>query len=363
MGNFTAPLAHFPKITYSRFQKLRAYFSNLENLWQAELPEMIAAGLEPEIAHEFIIWRETNPKEKISERLAKEGITAVSLGDPDYPKLLAEISDPPITLFIRGQLPNPKNPTLAVVGTRKFSEYGRLVCRQLVEPLARQGITIVSGLALGIDGIAHEATLTASGATIAVLGSGVDREHVFPTTNRQLAERIIASGGTVISEYPPGFAPTNYSFPARNRIIAGLSLGTLVIEAPEHSGALITARVALDYNREVMAVPHSINSLSGAGNNNLLKLGARVVTCPEDIIEALNLQDLQKMVARPLPLPLPASPQEADILATLSREPKHIDVIIKESGLPGSLVMSTLTLMEMKKQVQNTGGMRYCIIK
>ena len=359
MGKSLSSLAHFPKITYTRYRKMAEYFADLQNLWDAELSDMVTAGLEEEIAHEFIIWREKNPTEKIDERLYKEGITTISLGDPEYPQLLAEISDPPITLFIRGKLPNQQIPTLAVVGTRKFSEYGKLVCQQLVTPLARQNISIVSGLALGIDGIAHESALAGHGHTVAVLGSGINRDNIYPASHRQLAEKIIAAGGAVLSEYPPGFSPTQYSFPARNRIIAGLSLGTLVIEAPEESGSLITARVALDYNREVMAVPHPINSLSGAGNNNLLKNGAHVITASEDVTNALNLQNAQKLVAQPLPLP--ASPQEAKILSTLSREPKHIDLIIKESGLPGPTAMGTLTIMEMKKQIQNTGGMRYVL--
>ncbi len=356
----TSNIAHFPKITRARWQKMRAYFSDLKNIEQAELPDLVAAGIEPEIAHEFIEWREKNPSEKIAERLAKEKITVISLGEPAYPKLLAEINDPPITLFIRGQMPANTTPTLAVVGTRKFTDYGRLVCRRLVEPLAHSGVVIVSGLALGIDGIAHESALAGHGITLGVLGSGVNRDNVYPTSHRSLAEQIISSGGALISEYPPGFEPTSYSFPARNRIIAGLSLGTLVIEAPEESGALITAQVALDYNREVMAVPHPITSLAGTGNNNLLKLGARAITKPEDILESLNLQANQKLIQPHLPTP--NTPQEAVILAALSREPCHIDEIIKTSGLPGPTVMSTLTIMEMKKQVQNIGAMRYTLV-
>jgi len=359
VSTFDASLAHFPKITYVRYQKLTAYFSDLKNLWDAELPEMVAAGLEETIASEFITWREENPTEKISERLTQEGITTVSLGEPNYPKLLAEITDPPHTLFIRGKLPNSSLPTLAVVGARKFTQYGALSCRQIVEPLARQGMVIVSGLAIGIDGIAHESALAGNGITVAVLGSGVDRAHVYPVTNRELSERIIASGGAVISEYPPGFEVTNYSFPARNRIIAGLSLGTLVIEAAEESGTLITASCALDYNREVFAIPHTIISPVGAGCNNLIKQGAKMVTTPEDITEALNLKNIQQVVANRQKLP--TSPTEEKIIDALSHEPKHVDVIIKESLLGGPAVMSALTLMEMRGLVRNVGGMKYVL--
>ncbi|MFA7653767.1 MAG: DNA-processing protein DprA [Candidatus Magasanikbacteria bacterium] len=360
MSHFDASLAHFPKITYSRYRKLTAYFSDLKNLWEAELPEMVAAGLEENIANEFIAWREANPTEKITERMAQEGITTVSLGEPNYPKLLAEITDPPHTLFIRGKLPDSSLPTLAVVGARKFTQYGASSCRQIVEPLARQGMVIVSGLAIGIDGIAHEAALAGQGITVAVLGSGVDHNHIYPATNRELAERIISSGGAVISEYPPGFEATNYSFPARNRIIAGLALGTLVIEAAEESGTLITASCALDYNREVFAIPHTIISSVGIGCNNLIKQGAKMVTVPNDITEALNLKNIQQVVENRQKIS--ASPIEEKIIDILSREPKHVDLIIKETGLNGPSVMSALTLMEMRVMVRNLGGMKYILV-
>lgn len=357
MSHFDATLAHFPKITYGRYRKLTAYFSDLKNLWEAELPEMVAAGLEANIAQEFINWREDNPTEKIAERLAHEGITTISLGDFNYPKLLAEIPDPPFTLFVRGRLPDDQLPMLGVVGARKFSEYGKLACRQIVQPLARQGMIIVSGLAIGIDGIAHEATLDAGGTTVAVLGSGVNRSNVYPAMHQPLAEKIIAQGGAIISEYPPGFEPTQYSFPARNRIIAGLSLGTLIIEAAEESGTLITANCALDYNREVFAIPHNITSITGAGCNHLIKQGAKLVTTPEDITETLNLKNLKNIVENRQNIP--TSPLEEQILLTLSSEGKHVDQIIKDTTLPGATVNAQLTIMEMKGLVKKFGGMTY----
>lgn len=355
--NYHAALAHFPKITYSRYKQLLGYFSNLKQLWEAELDDLIKARLEENIAYEFIIWREENPVSKIEERLDKEGIYTISLGETGYPRLLSEIADPPHTLFIRGRLSNDERPHLAVVGTRRNSLYGQQVTQDLVATLARRGLVIVSGLALGIDGLAHEATLSASGQTIAVLGSGIDRQHIYPSAHKQLAERIITQGGAIISEYPPGFIPTQYSFPARNRIIAGLALGTLVIEAPEESGALITAKCALDYNREVFAIPHQITSPQGMGGNNLIKLGAIPVTNSKDITNALNLLDLKEMAQTPGPSP--TSPAEAALLNILSREPQHIDAITKTSGLDSSTVNSTLILMEMKGWARNLGGMMY----
>lgn len=356
---YHAALAHFPKMNYNRYQRLAAYFSDFKNLWEAEIGELIAAGLEEDIANEFLIWREQNPIEKIMEKLDKEDISALSLNDPAYPPLLKEITDPPYVLFVRGKLPNHNSPTLGVVGTRKFTPYGKLTCQEIVAPLVSQGVVIVSGLAFGIDAIAHQTTLNNKGITIAVLGGGIDKKTIAPSSHLQLAEQIITSGGAVVSEYPIGFAPTQYSFPARNRIIAGLSLGTLVIEAPETSGALITAKCALDYNREVFAIPHSLNSPTGIGPNNLIKMGAKLITDASDIIESLSLTGLGEIINNKQILP--STPTEAKILDLLSKEPQHIDVIIKTSGLDSPTVNSTLILMEMKGKVRNLGGMNYIV--
>ncbi|MBI2037931.1 MAG: DNA-protecting protein DprA [Candidatus Magasanikbacteria bacterium] len=356
---YHAALAHFPKITYNRYQKLAAYFSNFKNLWEAEISDLVPAGLEENIAHEFLSWREDNPIDKIMERLEKEQIQTVSITEPGFPKLLKEINDPPHTLFVRGILPPDESPAIGVVGTRKYTAYGKLACEEIVGPLAKQGVVIVSGLALGIDGIAHQTTLDNGGITVAVLGGGIDKKTVAPTTHNLLAEQIIASGGAVISEYPPGFAPTAYSFPARNRIIAGLSLGTLIIEAAEISGALITTRCALDYNREVFAVPHPINSPTGIGPNNLIKMGAKLVAEAKDVLEALNIQELKEIVNDKKTVPTNAT--EARILECLSKEPVHIDLIIKTTGLESPTVNSALVLMEMKGRVRNLGGMNYIV--
>lgn len=356
---YHAALAHFPKISYNRYKKLAAYFSDFYKLWDAELVDLVKAGIEENIAHEFLLWRDQNPTDGIMERLEKEGITTISINEPNYPALLKEISDPPHTLFVRGKISADNGPSLGVVGTRKLTNYGRQACEELVKPLAKNGVTIVSGLALGIDAAAHQATLDSGGTTIAVLGSGIDKQHVYPSAHRYLSELIIKNGGAVISEYPPGFLPTQYSFPARNRIIAGLTLGTLVVEAPEVSGALITARCALDYNREVFAVPHLINSPTGIGPNNLIKMGAKLVTKSSDIADALNLKLITDTLDRKPTLA--SNSTEAKILEALSGEPKHIDSLIKETGLPSQTVTSALTLMEIKGKVRNWGSMTYTI--
>jgi len=360
--NYSAALAHFPKITYARYKKMATYFSNLENLWEAEIADLISAGLDENIASEFLYWRDQNPTDKIYTRLEAEGIRTVSIGDDNYPKRLREINDPPLTIFYRGFLPDEAAPALAIVGTRKMTVYGKQVCYDMARALAEQGLIIVSGLALGIDGMAHQGSIDAHGQTVAVLGSGIDKQHIYPSYHKPLAEKIIAEGGAVISEYPPGFMPTPYTFPARNRIIAGLSLGVLVVEAPEESGALITARCALDYNREVFAIPHSLTSPTGAGPNNLIKMGAKLVTCPKDIIETLNLQVIISETTASKTAPALTNEQEK-IFSRLSAEPKNIDLIIKESGLGSATVSHTLLLMEMAGKVKNLGGMNYVAAK
>ena len=350
-------LAFFPKITYRRYQKLADCFADPGRLWQAEFGELTRAGMEEEICHEFLVWRETNSPEHFAKILEDEKINAVSLADPTYPRLLKEINDPPRVLFYRGRLPDENRPALAVVGTRRMTPYGAQVCAELVEDLARRGLTIVSGLALGLDGAAHRAALKANGQTIAVLGSSVDRNHIYPPAHQRLAEEIIASHGGVLSEYPPGFEPTTYSFPARNRVIAGLTLGTLIIEAPERSGALITAKCALDYNREVFAVPQPINSLAGEGANNLIKLGARPVTKAEDVIETLNLKGLDQMVSTgQIPT---LTENEKIVFDALTRQPEYIDAITKKTGLASAMVNSALATLEIKDLAKNFGGMRY----
>jgi DNA processing protein len=329
-------------------------------MWRAELADFKMTGWDEQLVHEFLLWRDGVDEDKIAATLQREGITAITQHDASYPDLLKQIYDPPFCIFVRGALPQTEFP-LAVVGTRKFTSYGKQVTEELVGELAAQGIAIVSGLALGIDGIAHAATLRVGGKTIAVLGGGVDRNYIYPRAHLTLAHHIIEHGGAVISEYPPGTLPTNYTFPRRNRIIAGMSLGTLVVEAGEASGALITAQCSLDAGREVFAIPQNITSPTAVGPNNLLKMGAKPVTSAQDILDALNLRDIRQYVSNTAILP--DTPTEAEVLKILSRTPVHIDQLIKETRLEGSKVMSTMTLMEMKGKVRNLGGMMYVVAR
>ena len=225
--------------------------------------------------------------------------------------------------------------------------------------LTQYNVEIISGLALGIDSIAHSAALQSGGRTIAVLGSGINKNNIYPACHKQLSERIINAGGALISEYPPGAMPNTFTFPRRNRIVAGMSLGTLVIEASEDSGALITAQFALDSNREVFCIPQNITSPTAAGSNKFLKNGAILITEADDIINIFNLQEFTKNSSNAKIIP--SNPIEEKILKLLSRKPIHVDEIIKNSGIPSQEVNSALLLMEIQGKIKNTGGMMYIL--
>lgn len=360
--NYSAAICYFPKITLVRVRNLLTRFSDPKNAFYAELDDLINIGFSPEVAHEYIVWREKFDVKTATDQLHDLGINTVSIFDEDYPALLKEITDPPPVIFFRGKLQDENEPSIGIVGTRKCTVYGKQATHDIAFELAKNGVTIVSGLALGIDGIAHEAALEAGGKTIAVLGSGVDRKNIYPASHQPLAERIISSGGCVLSEYPPGFEPTQYSFPARNRIIAGLSLGTLVAEAPIKSGALITAERCLDYNRDVFAIPHPITSLQGAGGNELLKKGATLVSDASDILHSLEITSSFKSSGNDkIKKPIPTDQLETDICSLLENEPKQVDEIIKSIGLPSGQITGKLTLMEMKGLISNIGGMTYIL--
>lgn len=351
-------LAHFLKLTPKKVKDLQRVFFSFEDAWQADFDSLKKTGWDEKTIQEFVEWKKNINEEKIQETLNKEKITCITAEDPNYPRLLKEIYDPPLCLFVRGTLQNDDF-ALAVVGPRKCSSYGQQVTEMLVAPLSEAGITIVSGLALGIDGIAHDVALKAKGRTVAVLGCGIDKATVQPRSHSGLSERILEQGGAIISEYPPFTSAMNYTFPARNRIIAGMTLGTLVIEAGESSGSLITATCALDCNREVFAVPQNITSPTSVGVNTLVKMGAKVVLSCDDILQALNLQEIKKYVQNKEILP--GSPIEETLLTIITREPQHIDSIIKASGLSSQIVSGAITLMEMKGRVKNMGGMMYVL--
>jgi len=372
-------LARFDKIGPVRLRTLLKTFPSVEHIWKANAQELAHAGLGEQVAAEFTAWRRDQNIEKQWGELEKEGIKVITWsdtlphpasghplprgegrGEGYYPTLLKEIHDLPHTLFVRGTLPQ-SDFMLAVVGTRMATVYGRQLVEQIVRPLARTGMVIVSGLAMGIDALAHAATLAEQGTTVAVLGGGCDRASIYPTSNRALAERIVESGGALVSEYAPKTLAMPFHFPNRNRIISGMSRGTFVIEAAEDSGSLITAKHALDQNREVFTVPGDITRDTSKGPNNLLKMGAHPVLCAEDILDALNLQDLKATAeARKI---LPDDPVEEKILAHLSDEAIHIDTLIQNTEFDAAKLSGALTLMEMKGKVRHIGGMNYVLAR
>jgi DNA processing protein len=338
-----------------RLQRLLKYFPDLQAAWQAPFNELIKAGLEQKAAEQIIIQRpKINPKQEL-EKIQEKNIKIVTIFDKQYPKLLKEIYAPPPLLYYLGDFDINQDFLLAVVGTRKMSAYGEQITQQLVSELTRCGLNIVSGLALGIDACAHQAALANRGKTTAVLGSGLDQ--IYPATNRRLSQKIIENHGLIISEFPLGTIPFKSNFPQRNRIISGLSLGTLIIEAGIKSGALITAKYALEQNREVFAVPGNINHTLAAGPNQLIKMGAKMVTQASDILETLNLEQAQ--IFQTTQKIIPATETEKTLFKFLSDEPLHVDKLANLARLNISVTNATWTIMEMKGLIKNLGQQNY----
>lgn len=283
------------------------------------------------------------------------GVRMITPADADFPALLREIADPPQRLYIRGRL--PEGPAVAIVGSRRASAYGLDVAERLAYDLALRGVVIVSGLARGIDGAAHRGCLRAGGRTVAVLGSGLGR--IYPPEHEALAEEIVRQRGAVCSEHPADAEPLPHHFPRRNRLISGLSLGVVVVEATARSGALITADSALEQGREVFAVPGPVTHPGSQGTHGLLKQGARLVACAEDILEELRLA------------PVPAAPDEAAVKGSLSAAeaqlvgcvahdtPQDVDTLSQRSGLAWADFVSALLELEVKGLVRQLPGQRY----
>jgi DNA processing protein len=354
---FWVALTQFRLFGAVRIGKLANYFQSMERAFNACASELMEAGIEAEIASRFLQERIHIDPESVMRELETRAIQPITIKDEIYPPLLKEIYDPPAVLFVRGALPNPARKTLAVVGSRKPSNYGTKVTKEFIESLAREGIVIVSGLAHGIDAVAHDAALRSGGTTIAILGSGVDQESIYPSGNRALASQILTQGGAIISEFPIGTPPLKQHFPFRNRIIAGMCHGTLVVEAAIKSGSLITARSALESGREVYAVPGSIHSPLSEGPNNLIKMGATPVCCAEDLLGRKIID------TKSAPEFTPSTDEETALWRILCNTPLHIDEIVRGSGLRTDKALSTLTLMEMKGATRHEGGNYYTRIK
>lgn len=347
-----------PGIGRVRLSLLERYFGDLGTAWRAGASELAQAGLDAGTLRSIEYWRPRIEPERELEKAENAGVRVLVVVDRAYPARLKEIYDYPPVLYVKGSLLAEDELSVAVVGTRKPTVYGRQVTEELVTELARNGITVASGLARGIDTIAHQSALKAGGRTLAVLGSGVN--VIYPSENIAIAKQIMENGA-LISECPMDAGPRPENFPRRNRILSGMTLGTLITEAGEGSGALITADYALEQNREVFAVPGNILSPQSAGANRLIQQGAKLVRRAADIMEELNVQAIAGQLE--FKEVLPENDMEKQLLKFLGVEPVHIDEVCRASGLPTAAVSSTLSMMELKGMVKQLGGMNYALAR
>ncbi|MBN2126457.1 MAG: DNA-processing protein DprA [Deltaproteobacteria bacterium] len=341
------------------FKNLLKHFGSPENIFHADLPDLMTVeGLRPETARNVFRRTYTTDPLKILDRVEKFGARIITLHDGEYPGLLREIPGPPALLYAKGMEIPPDRAFVAVVGSRNPTPYGLGAAEKIAQGLARRGVGVVSGMARGIDAAAHWGALGGKGFTVAVLGTGIDR--VYPASNNRLFQRITETG-IVISEFPPGTPPEPKNFPIRNRVISGLSVGVLVVEATKNSGSLITASLALEQGREVFAVPGSIDSFKSTGCHFLLKQGARLVENADDILDELGFNYPAAPKAdtfREVPLP-PMESTEKRIYEIIGSYPVHMDQIIKRSGLQAEEVAGTLLEMELKGIIRLLPGNIY----
>lgn len=339
-------------------------FKNARDIWHAPLAELTRAGLSETKAARFAEARKDLNLETIAEELHTKEIYILCIEDPSYPPLLKQLYDAPCALFCRGTLSSHTfSKSLAVVGTRKITPYGHHIISSIVPALARAGITIVSGMALGSDGFAHTCALDAGGATVAFLGSGIDDASVYPRSHIPLAHRIIEQGGAILSEFPPHALPLRQNFPIRNRLIAGSTMGTLVTEAAEDSGSLITARLSLEYGRDVFAIPGTIYAPLSIGPNKLIQMGAHAVLNAEDILNVLDLSLLQELPFETIkPSHEKLSNDEQKIISALATRPLHVDEIIAVSALENRTALTILTMLELNGYIKQIGNHVYAAI-
>ncbi|MEX2315077.1 MAG: DNA-processing protein DprA [Thermomicrobiales bacterium] len=338
----------------ARISRLLERFETLETAWSASESAIRATGLPSDVVAAIVAERGNIDPERELERLEQHGVQAITLDDDDYPRLLRHIPLPPPVLYVRGMLLPTDELAIGVVGTRRATSYGADMTARISRGLAESGVTIVSGLALGIDSIAHRVALEAGGRTLAVFGCGLDT--IYPPRNRQLAERIVEHGA-LISEYALGTKPDARNFPVRNRIISGLARGVVVIEAPARSGALITTSFAADQGRDVFAVPGSALSSASAGCHELIRNGATLVTGPEQILDQLDVA--RSEVQSQTRLLLPETQSERTLYEIVGAEPRHVNELSILSGLPVHEASGTLLAMELKGLVRQSGAQHY----
>jgi DNA processing protein len=335
------------------YKKLIDYFKTPERVFKASKRELLNIdGIGDTLASSIIDFNEWEKVNKELELIERYGVKTLTLNSPEYPKNLLNIYDPPPLLYIKGDIIKEDDVALAIVGSRMTSNYGRITAERISKELALNGITVISGFARGIDSIAHKGALSANGRTIAVLGSGID--IIYPKENKGLFSDII-NNGAVITEFSMGTKPHGFNFPKRNRIISGLSLGVLVIEAAERSGSLITANYALEQGREVFAIPGNPLFRTSKGTNKLIKEGAKLVESVDDILEEIT-PDIKKKVNMFSEKERDLSEREKNILSILSYEPTHIDNIVKITGVMVNEILSILLKLEIEGLIKQLPG-------
>jgi DNA processing protein len=357
-SSYWLAFSHVPGVGAVRISRLLDAFDDLEHAWHADSYALRQAGMGPKTIESILRVRSELDLKQAHERLQKLGIHLLTLESEDYPPQLKQIQGPPACLFVKGSILESDRRAVAVVGTRRASSYGKAMAEKIASELAAMGLTIISGLARGIDGIAHRAALGVKGRTLAVLGSGIDQ--VYPSEHRQLAAKICESGA-VISEYPPGTSPEGHHFPARNRIISGLAMGLIVIEAAERSGALITADFAAEQGRDVFALPGDITRKNSGGTNRLIQDGAHPVLSSADVFEVLDLYPQEERAQEPIEYP--ENDVQTALLAILGKEPAHIDSLHQITGLPIQDIQAALSMLEIRGTIKPLGAMRYMRVR
>jgi DNA processing protein len=341
-----------------RLKAVLEYFKDPKLAWDAEKQELLEIGIPKRVVELLSETRKKFHPEQYFEELQKSGIKWVTIFDENYPQSLKAIYDPPVVLYYKGELLPEDERAVAIVGTRKMTGYGRVVTEQFTKALANGGFTIVSGLARGVDSAAHWATVNENGRTIAVLGGGLN--NIYPPENIKLAEQIILGKGAVVSEFPPSYPSLPGNFPARNRIISGLSKAVLVTEAASDSGSLITARVALEQGRDVYAIPGPITSFLSKGPIDLIRDGARAVSSPEEIFEELGgVMGMQNSELRVKNL-AELNESESKIIHLLENDSMHVDEISRQLGIAAGIVAGSLIKMEISGLIRNLGNGVYC---
>ncbi len=353
---FWIALSDVPDIGHVTARKLLAIYKKPEAVFKAPYKELANIhGIGPAKAKNIKGYSEWGKIDAQLKKLDAGGIKIVTFSNKDYPETLKNIEDAPIVLYIKGTIQKEDRYAVAVVGSRKYSSYGKLAAEKLSSELSSMGFTIVSGMARGIDTLAHVAAINSRGRSIAVLGSGIDVP--YPPENRGLMEKLAASG-YVISEFPPGTLPERENFPKRNRIISGLSLGVLVVEATADSGSLITASCALEQGKEVFAVPGNINSANSKGTNDLIKKGAKLVQSAEDVIEELA-PVLKGYIRTREKANIELSVEEKRLCDIMTAEPKHVDMLSRESKMPAQKVLGILLSLELNGIAKQAEGKKF----